>query len=70
MNQIIPWSIKLRVINKKKMIKSDIVTFVPEKYNRSLTCNGVSRDYPVKEQLYRCDMCIEDFNIRFDSGDT
>lgn len=52
------------------MIKSDIVTFVPGKDHRSLTCKGVSRDYPVKEQLYRCDMRIKDFNIRFDSGDT
>uniref|UniRef100_A0A8W8M842 EGF-like domain-containing protein n=1 Tax=Magallana gigas TaxID=29159 RepID=A0A8W8M842_MAGGI len=41
-----------------------------EKYSKVLVCNGVSRDYPVKEQLYRCEKSIDDFNIRFDSGDT
>lgn len=46
------------------------VSFFLEKYSKVLVCNGVSKDYPVNEQLYRCDASIDDFNIRFDSGDT
>uniref|UniRef100_A0A8W8MD80 Receptor protein-tyrosine kinase n=1 Tax=Magallana gigas TaxID=29159 RepID=A0A8W8MD80_MAGGI len=41
-----------------------------EKYNQVLNCNGVTNDAPIKEQLYRCDTSIDNFNIRFDSGDT
>nr|XP_034310671.1 uncharacterized protein LOC117684082 [Crassostrea gigas] len=40
------------------------------KYKKVLGCNGVSKDSPVNEQLYHCDTSIDDFNIRFDSGDT
>ncbi|XP_052682288.1 uncharacterized protein LOC128162907 [Crassostrea angulata] len=41
-----------------------------EKYNQVLNCNGVTRDAPINEKLYRCDTSIDDFDIRFDSGDT
>lgn len=41
-----------------------------EKYNKVLSCYGVSRDNPINEQLFRCDTSIDDFNIRFDYGDT
>nr|XP_034310664.1 uncharacterized protein LOC117684080 isoform X3 [Crassostrea gigas] len=41
-----------------------------EKYNQVLNCNGVTNDAPIKERLYRCDTSIDNFNIRFDSGDT
>lgn len=41
-----------------------------EKYNKILGCGGVSRDSPVNDRLFRCDASIEDFNTRFDSGDT
>uniref|UniRef100_A0A8W8MBJ2 EGF-like domain-containing protein n=1 Tax=Magallana gigas TaxID=29159 RepID=A0A8W8MBJ2_MAGGI len=43
---------------------------IGEKYDKVLSCYGVSRDNPINEHLYRCDTSIDDFNIRFDSGDT
>ncbi|XP_065929746.1 uncharacterized protein [Magallana gigas] len=41
-----------------------------QKFIKTLSCTGISRDSPVNEKLYRCDTRIDDFNIRFDSGDT
>lgn len=41
-----------------------------QKFTETLRCVGVSKDNPVKERLYRCDARIDNFNTRFDSGDT
>lgn len=46
------------------------LNFVVVKYTKNLTCNGVDRSNPRYDSLYRCDQYIDDFNTRFDSGDT
>ncbi|XP_056008078.1 uncharacterized protein LOC125667473 isoform X3 [Ostrea edulis] len=52
-------------------IKARLTNLVgTEKYQKTLPCPGVGRDYPIHDRLYRCNASINDFNTRFDSGDT